>query len=278
MSDYIKSPLNYTGRKYKLLEQIEPLFPKNINILYDVFCGGLDVSMNVKSNKVVSNDIIKPMIDMFRDMSNYDYNIFNDLICNIINKYGLSKYNKDGYLKLREDYNNTKNSVMLFVLICFCYNNQIRFNSNWNFNRAFGKRCYNESIQENLKIFMNRLDNMNITFSSIDFQLFDYSKITKDDYVYIDPPYLITSADYSIQASWSEDKERKLFDILDELNNREIRFGLSNVITHNGKKNDILIEWSKKYNTYYLNKDYKNCNAVKKCKNTKTQEVLITNY
>ena len=35
--EYIKSPLNYVGGKYKLLPQILPLFPKNIDTFIDLF-------------------------------------------------------------------------------------------------------------------------------------------------------------------------------------------------------------------------------------------------
>ena len=43
---YIKSPMNYTGGKYKLLHQIEPLFPENINLFVDLFTEeGISLSM-----------------------------------------------------------------------------------------------------------------------------------------------------------------------------------------------------------------------------------------
>lgn len=41
MENYIQSPLNYTGGKYKLLKQIVPLFPTNIDIFVDLFGGGV---------------------------------------------------------------------------------------------------------------------------------------------------------------------------------------------------------------------------------------------
>ena len=34
---YVKSPLNYTGGKYKLLPQIVPLFPEGIDTFVDLF-------------------------------------------------------------------------------------------------------------------------------------------------------------------------------------------------------------------------------------------------
>ena len=63
------------------------------------------------------------------------------------------------------------------------------------------------------------------------------------------------------------------------LNDNNIKFALSNVLENKGKRNEILIEWCKKYNVHYLNNSYSNCNyhAKDKSKNS-TVEVLITNY
>lgn len=52
----IKSPLNYTGSKYKLLSQLMPLFPKNISTFVDLFTGGGTVALNVDSQKTYAID------------------------------------------------------------------------------------------------------------------------------------------------------------------------------------------------------------------------------
>ena len=44
----IQSPLNYTGGKYRLLSQILPLFPDDIETFVDLFCGGCNVGINGK--------------------------------------------------------------------------------------------------------------------------------------------------------------------------------------------------------------------------------------
>ena len=42
MKNYINTPFNYTGSKFKLLEQIYQHFPdkKEVDTFYDVFAGG----------------------------------------------------------------------------------------------------------------------------------------------------------------------------------------------------------------------------------------------
>lgn len=99
-------------------------------------------------------------------------------------------------------------------------------------------------------------------------------KIKEGDFVYVDPPYLITSADYN--KFWSEDEEVKLLDFLDDLNFKGIKFGLSNVFEHHGKENKILKIWSEKYKVTHFNKSY--VFNIHHSKNRHgTDEVFITN-
>ena len=119
--ELIKSPLNYTGGKYKLLPQILPYFPNNIDTFYDLFCGGCNVGINVKANKVICNDIDCNVINVLDYLKNNINSI--DEINRVIKEYKLNKTNKYGYLKLREDYNDTKNIIMFLVLIFHSFNN-----------------------------------------------------------------------------------------------------------------------------------------------------------
>ncbi len=66
------------------------------------------------------------------------------------------------------------------------------------------------------------------------------------------------------------------------MNDRNIRFALSNVLRSKGKKNGILIEWLEKniekYKAIQLNYSYSNSNYQIKDKTSSTEEVLIINY
>ena len=62
----IKSPLNYTGGKYQLLNQIAPLFPKRIDTFVDLFAGGCNVGINIKANKIIFNDNLTYLIELFQ--------------------------------------------------------------------------------------------------------------------------------------------------------------------------------------------------------------------
>ena len=124
---------------------------------------------------------------------------------------------------------------------------------------------------------------MNLTIENKGFDAFDFSNLNSRDFVYCDPPYLISTASYNDgkrgYTGWDEKLESTLLNILDELNRNGIRFALSNVIKHKGKDNHLLKEWSKSYNVYFLNNDYSNSNyQAKDRRKNSTEEVLITNY
>lgn len=277
--DLIKSPLNYTGGKFKLLPQILPLFPNDIRNFVDLFCGGCNVGINVNAKKVFCNDYMKQIIDMYSYIKNNNYESIISYVTNTIEEYGLSKTNKDGYLELRNKYNEERSPLDLFVLTCYSFNYSIRFNQSGEFNIAFGKdrSSFNESIESRLRSFSDK--SKNITFSSFSFEDMKIDKLSSEDFIYADPPYLITVANYNEQGGWNEELELKLLEKLDKANEKGIKFALSNVLEHKGKENTILKEWAKKYNIHYLDYDYSNCNYQTKDKTKGNSiEVLITNY
>ncbi|CAG7840027.1 IS1595 family transposase ISCco4 [Clostridium haemolyticum] len=296
--DLVKSPLNYTGGKFKLLPQILPLFPDNIDTFVDLFCGGCNVGVNVKANKIICSDTESHVINLMNYFKTIDSDELIKNIENVINTYelsntsaygyeyygcdsnkGVGNYNKTKYEKLRDNFNNnTKDNLLFFVTVLFAFSNQIRFNSKGKFNMPVNKRDFNNNGRKNTVNFVDRLDKLNIEFINKDFRDFSIKNLKSEDLVYCDPPYLITTASYNEQDGWNEEKEKELLNLLDELHNQNIKFALSNVLESKGKSNDILKEWSKKYNVYYLNNTYKNCNYHKKDKSNNTIEVLITNY
>lgn len=284
MQKLVKSPINYTGGKYKLLPQILPLFPNGGNIIgkfIDLFCGGTNVAINVNAaNGIIANDFDSNVIGIYNE---FKIHCITDLLAYIegrIAEYDLTITNKDGFDKFREDYNksDSKNPLDLFILICFSFNHQFRFNSKGEFNMPFGKdrSCFNNSIRQNLINFKEKIDK--ITFTNKSFDELKIDKLCADDFVYCDPPYLITCATYNEKDGWNEDMEKKLLNLLDNLNKKGVNFALSNVLSNKGKTNEILLEWSNKYTVHHLNNTYANCNYHTKDKNSKTDEVLIVNY
>lgn len=306
---FIQSPLNYTGGKYKLLKQILPNFPNEIDTFVDLFCGGCNVGINIEAKKVVYNDLNKNLLYLYNTFKNLDKETTFYWIYHIIKKYnlslvskhgysfyncesskGLGDYNRNGFLKLRADFNNKtllQNEdyyyyIMLFVMIVYAFNNQIRFNSSGEFNLPVGKRDFNNKIQEKLSKFIERLKEQNSIFTCFDFRDFKIENLNKNDFVYADPPYLITCATYNEQGGWTEKDEYDLLAFLDNLSKNRIKFALSNVLSSKGKENKILKAWIERnvnrYRVIHLNYNYANSNYQTKDKTKSSDEVLIVNY
>ena len=275
MKDIIKSPLNYTGNKYRIFKDISQFFPKKINCMIDLFCGGATVGLNVDANKVIFVDNNQRVINLLIYLSKQEFTSFLSQCEDLINAYnlsysykygyqeyrkkcldqndnnGLKDYNSNGFYKLREDYNHLKDkntdnaNLMLYILMVYAFNNDIRFNS----------EC--------------------MSFTEEAFKKY----VDMADFIYMDPPYLIGNAVYN--NSWDYKMEYKLLDFIDSLMERRISFALSNVIEKVGKVNEPLSYWCHKNEKYVsvnrIDYNYRSASYNKVNRNSKEQEVLVVN-
>lgn len=280
--NYIKSPLNYIGGKYKLLNQILPFFPKKINNFVDLFTGGFNVGINVNANKIYANDINDFVIEILETFRKYDTDYLTNHIENRIKEFGLSKENEEGFIRFRNYYNENKNPLDLYTLICYSFNYQFRFNNDRVYNNPFGRNRsqFSNELKKKLIRFSEEIKKKDVEFSNEKFEDFDFSLLDEYDFVYCDPPYLITTGSYNDGnrgfKNWNKEQELKLLNLLDGLNERNIKFALSNVLRHKGEENTILISWSEKYNVQKLNYNYSN--SSHNTTHGESEEVLITNY
>ncbi len=300
---YVKSPLNYTGGKFKLLKQICELFPSSEHHTFiDLFGGGFNVGANSWCQEVVYNDISKQTMRVVKLFYKYSPTAIIGKLDELIAQYGLSDsekhgyeyygctsdkglgaYNKAGFVKAKQDYNSlsvgAQKDFLLLLLIIFSFNNQIRFNGKGEFNLPVGKRDLNPMMRKHIKEFAEKLKTKHVSFVSKTFTLIsprDYD----DPFFYCDPPYLLGDASYNESGGWDTEKETALLTYLSNLSALGIKFALSNVIEHKGKKHQALIDWALNghYSIHYLNKNYSNSNYQIKDKGQTTVEVLITNY
>ena len=85
---------------------------------------------------------------------------------------------------------------------------------------------------------------------------------------------MISGSEYN--KYWNEDEEKRLCEYLDYLNEKGIRFGITNLVFHKGKVNQTFLDWSKKYIVYSIDSNYIsfNNNTIK----SNSKEVYVTNY
>lgn len=284
IANYLKSPINYAGSKYRLIRKgFLDYFPKEINTFIDAFSGACNVGLNVAANKIICNDIISFIPELFSTWQMETKEQVNNRIDEQISKFQLSSTNKENFENFRSYYNKERDIEDLFILLCYSFNYQMRFNSKHEFNGSFGKEAstMNDNIRNNLNLFIDKIQSVNIFFQNNDFRDVDYSDLTAKDFVYFDSPYSIMTAVYQDGKrgfkGWNNNDDLDLFELCDGLDKRGAKFALSNVRESKGKINKNLDKWSKKYNVIHIDMNYSGAN-YHRTKSKKDDEVLIMNY
>lgn len=296
----IRSPFFYVGDKYKLMPQLRQLMPDHIEAYIEPFVGGGSSFLNTRARQYRLNDIDRYVIQLHRELGKYakDPDLLFTSLFSAVDSYGLScsyrninvseelkkqyvktyyaKYNKESYMQMRQDFNeNQDNIILLYLLLIYGFNHMIRFNKSGKFNLPVGNVDFNQNVYQALNHYLNFRKEHDIDFDNQDYMEFMESIVIKsDDYVFLDPPYLISMSEYN--KLWNEEKEKELCQYLDLLNRKGIRFGITNLITHKGKINHTFLEWSKKYLSYNIKSNYIsfNDNTIKE----DSREVFVTNF
>ena len=295
-----RSPLFYVGDKYKLIREIKTHFPDNIGRLIEPFVGGGSVFMNVEAEEYLLNDLDRFVIAIHQMLCGYIGRLddfYNEFV-EIVDRYGLSlsyranvvpdelkkafpktyyaKYNKEGYNRMKADFNQGGqiDIQMLYVLLIYGFNRMLRFNKKGEFNLPPGDVDFNANAYEALSDYFTILQNRHIEWNNLDFREFLHGiEYRQNELIYLDPPYLITFSEYN--KFWNDETEHDLLTLLDELNQEGVRFAISNVTHYRGKINEEFLNWSAHYNSYPIKSNYIsfNDNTIKQF-----NEVLVTNY
>lgn len=295
-----RSPLFYVGDKYKLISEIKTHLPQHIGRFIEPFVGGGSVFLNIDADEFLLNDINSFVIYIHKMLCTYagrEEEFFNEFF-QLVDYYHLSlsyrentvpqelkaaypktyfaKYNKAAYSELKKDFNQggKQNFMQLYALLIYGFNRMLRFNKKGDFNLPVGDVDFNKNTYVALKDYFTLMEQKNVIWHNEDFRTFlgniDYRE---DDLVYLDPPYLITFSEYN--KLWNDETERDMHHVLDDLNEHNIRFAISNVTHYKGKINNLFLEWSERYNSFPIKSNYIsfNDNTIKSF-----NEVLVTNF
>jgi len=309
----MKTPLNYTGNKSRLMEQFATRFPKDVDTFVDLFCGGATVGLSVNAKKVIFIDNNENVIGLLQHLANSTIEKLLPRLEKLIEKYGLSysakygyqtyrkgipktdnnglkAYNSEGYYKLRDSYNALRNKSskkafdLLYLLVVYAFNNDMRFNRDGDFNLPIGKTDLNNSNIRKLTQYIDRIQQINYKFVCGDFRDKEVQEILfKADFIYADPPYLVGDAVYNEAGNWTEKTEQELIDLLKALDQKGKKFALSNVLTKVGATNNPLTEWVRTFNridwhVLDIKYHYRSASYNKINRQAAEREILITNY
>lgn len=264
--------VKWVGGKRQLMFELLKNMPKSYNRYFEPFIGGGALFFELQPEQAYISDMNEELINLYSVVRDNVYGLIDDLSKHEVSKeYFLEIRNIDRTEKYAE-FSDVEKASRFIYLNRTCFNGMYRVNSQGQFNVPFGHYKNPRIIDE------NNLLNCSELLKKTEIKCADFSeilaKVQKDDFVYFDPPYVPLNETSSFTSYTKDgfdiDMQFKLRDVCDELDNKGVKFMLSNSDT-------------KLVNELYANYEIKkvfasrqiNANADGRGKIT---EVLVRNY
>lgn len=266
--------LKWVGGKRQLMPTIKDLVPNRYSKYYEPFIGGGALFFNLQPKNAVINDFNKELINVYQTIKDYPEDLIKDLKTH--------KNESEYFYKVRSidrdstfiNLSNIKKASRVIFLNKTCYNGLYRVNSAGEFNSPFGKYKNPNIVNETtIRAVSKYLNNNNITILNTDFEE-SLVGIRKGAFVYFDPPYhpVSESSNFTgyVQGGFGTDEQIRLKELCDKLNERGVKFLLSNSATQ------YIEELYDEYTIEYVKANRSiNSNAEGR---GEIDEVLIRNY
>lgn len=268
--------LKWVGGKRQLIPTIKSYLPNGLSELTycEPFVGGGALFFYLQQSKAIVNDYNGELINV--------YKVIRDNVDELIESLGKHK-NESGYfysirsLDRSSSYKNLSNiekASRIIYLNKTCYNGLYRVNNAGEFNSPFGRYKHPNIINgPTLRAVSHYLNSININIYNKDYATV-LKELNTNSFVYLDPPYYPVSetANFTgyIQGGWTKEDQIRLKEACDALNQRHIKFLLSNSSTNFIKElySDYIIHTIKA--TRNINSDGE--------KRGQIDELLIQNY
>lgn len=270
-----KSPLNYSGSKDGLMPRLTKVMPEHVGTFVDAMGGAFNVGANtVALNEVVYNEYNPFVFEIVKMLTTRSPADMIASVEEVVTHFGLTKKNKEAYVKLRDYYNDVDRSpVILYTLQIYAFQNMIRFNSSHKMNTPVGNNEFNDGTRRRILDFRTR--SPLVSYTCGDYKKIDIQAYPADTLFYFDPPYFITSAEYNDGKrgfdGWGIEREKDLLDFLLQIDDSGRLFMLSNTLEHKGKVHHILQKWIQEHGFYVSDI------GITGVKYPRT-EVVVTNY
>jgi DNA adenine methylase len=226
--------LKWVGGKRQLMPSIVELLPENIKQLnyFEPFIGGGAVLFHLQPKNTVINDFNTELINV--------YEIIKNNLPELITDLKKHENNSDYFYQIRgldrsEEFKkltSIERASRVIFLNKTCFNGLYRVNNAGEFNAPFGRYKNPNIVNEpTLKAVNKYLNSNNILLRSGDYANI-LNEVNENSFVYLDPPYhpISESSNFTgyIQGGWNMSDQIRLREFCDQLNNRGVKFLLSN--------------------------------------------------
>ena len=226
--------LKWVGGKRQLMPSIVDLLPRNIQELCYVepFIGGGAVLFNLQPKNAIINDFNTELINVYQTVK--------DNLSELITELKKHENNPDYFYQIRgldrtDEFKNLtsiERASRIIYLNKTCFNGLYRVNNAGEFNAPFGRYKNPNIVNEpTLKAVNKYLNSNNILMRNGDYADI-LNEVNENSFVYLDPPYHPISENSNftgyVQGGWDIFDQIRLREFCDQLNERGIKFLLSN--------------------------------------------------
>lgn len=206
----IVPPIKCQGIKTKIVPFIaEHVTLNNSGLWIEPFVGTGVVAFNLKPKRALLNDKNKYIISFYQMLQNSK--ITASIVRDFLEYHGsiLAQKGNDYYLEMRNQFNSNGDPLYFLFLNRSDFNGMIRFNKKGQFNVPFCKKNNRFSKAYITKI-CNQVENVAqiIKMNDWKFTCQPWQKVfdiaTKNDYIYLDPPYI--GRDTSYVGEWPDEE------------------------------------------------------------------------
>lgn len=226
--------LKWVGGKRQIIPEILAHLPKNISSLNycEPFIGGGALFFHLEPKKAIINDYNDELINVYKVIKNNLEELLNDLRKHDNNPEYFYQIRGIDRQPLFEKLTDIQRASRVIYLNKTCYNGLYRVNSLGEFNSPFGRYVHPNIVNEPvLRAVSKYLNSSEITILNGDYEKV-LNAVTAETFVYLDPPYhpISESSNFTgyIQGGWTERHQIRLKKACDDLDNKGVKFLLSN--------------------------------------------------
>ena len=285
---YIESFLRgYSGNKFKLMDQILPHFPKKCRVFVDMFTGSGAVNYNYTgAERYVCNELDPQVLGLHKRFHDATLREIIETLERVEESTLIDgEYN---FRKLKDIYNETRDPLILVLIARQSFGMLLSFNSKGECNVSENttkrkSKKLTPDLLHDINIIKKRVDSQDRTYVNGSFVNLDLSFLQPGDFVYCDPPYFETFANYN--KDWGDSVYEILIERMQYFIDNNIGFGYSDMMVQNdminGKLHALVQKNKDKLKMYKIKSDYTSSINNKTridVSNSKRLEIYLTNY
>lgn len=311
----MNSYLKWVGGKSSLFDELYLYFPKKINKYIEPFVGSASVVLSliddIKNKKILIDNVLYENNISFPDPKKFIVNDYNYYLikCHLSVKYNVLKLIEE-LDKLQNEFNNSDNKLLFYKdkrnnLNSFMKKDFKKDDDIIKYSSLFifiNKTCFNGVWRVNSKnennVPWNKVEDVNIynkknillisdLFKYVDFRCEDFydfvcDTLEKDDFVFLDPPYIPISKTSNFtkynKVEWSKDDNKRLKKLLYLINDRKANFMMTNSYSDEVLKlfGDFKITYI--YAHRFVKPEKKKFKRSSEKIRKRVKETIITNY